>query len=96
MITPLVDFDYVIYSMCLTWLIYLTLYVQECTYIHLLYVQIAWLWICVCTCYWLLFVCYAIGWAYFTKDMQLCGCYVITDLFMSLFMSHIITTFSFL
>ena len=48
----------------------------------------AWLWIHFHDWYRLLFVCYAIGWAYFTFDMHQCICSVITDLFLSLLVSH--------
>ena len=43
-----------------------------------------------CSC--LLFVCYFIAWAYFTHEMPLGGCYAITGIFMSLFMSSNFTT----
>ena len=48
--------------------------------------------ICVHVCYWLLLVWYGVGQAYFTSDMCLFGYYVITDIFVSLFMSYNITT----
>ena len=76
------------YSMCLAWIKYLTIYIQEYIYIELLYVQLAQLWICILVCYWLLIVWYIIGWMYFIWDIHLCGYYVITDILMSMFMSY--------
>ena len=73
-------------------LLYLTMYEQKCVYIQLLYSQVALLFICVYVCYWLLIMHCVIGWAYFTYDVCLCGYYVITDIFVALFISCNITT----
>ena len=63
------------------------IYVQECIYIYLLYVQMEQLWICVHVWYWLLFAWCVIDWVYFIIDMHLYEYCVITDTFKSLFMS---------
>ena len=70
----------------------LTIYVKECVYIQLLYVETVKLWICGHVCYWSLNMHFVIYWTYFTYDKHLCGYYVMTDTFMSLFMSYNITT----
>ena len=68
--TPLVTYIYIVYSTCIAWF-YLTSQVQECVYIQLIYVEMAWLWISISACYWLLFLWHFFGWVYVTIGMHL-------------------------
>ena len=80
---------YVIYSLYFACLKYLTVYVQECIYMQLQYEHLAQLWMCLHLV--LVAIC-VIGWAYFIYDMHMCRYYIITNIFMSLFVSYTITT----
>ena len=86
MITPLLNSNYVIYSLCFVWVSCLIIDIQDCIYKIIVCTDGEFMLMCPYL-FGLLIVLYVIVWVCFTCDMHLCWYYVMIAIFMSVFMS---------